>query len=109
MVGAYVEGLLDGGGDADLYRIVVGQAGTYAFETYGVFGACGFALVPDTVLDVLDAGGGLVTSGDDIDGGAFRYCSRVEAALQPGTYFLRVKAYGGTGSGGLYGLASGRL
>lgn len=109
MIGGYVEGLLDGGSDIDFFEIRVAQTGTYRFETYGLYGACGFAVVPDTVLHLHDDRGIPMTSGDDIDGSASLYCSRIEAQLQPGTYYLRVSSFGGNGTGGLYGLWGGLL
>ncbi len=109
MVGGYVEGLLTGGADVDFYRFAIGTAGTYVFETYGVFGACGFAIVPDTVLDLLDASGIPIANGDDIDLASGLRCSRIFADLQPGTYYLRVGSFGSAGNGGLYGLTSGAV
>lgn len=108
MIGGYVEALLDGGSDVDIYRIDIAEAGTYRFDTYGMWGACGFALVPDTVLHILDASGAAITSADDIDTQAKLYCSRLVVDLQPGTYYLRVSAFGGNGTGGYYGIWGGR-
>lgn len=109
MNGGYIEAVLGNAADVDFFRIDIAEAGTYRFETYGLFGACGFALVPDTVLHLHDDVGVAMTSADDIDTAGKLYCSRLDVALDPGTYYLRVSAYGSTGSGGTYGLWSGRL
>lgn len=108
IAGGYIEATLDGGSDMDVFRVEVPEAGRYRFESYGVWGACGFALVPDTVLDLLDANGQLMDTADDIDTGARLYCSALEVDLEPGTYHLRVRAFSTSSLGGTYGLWSGR-
>jgi hypothetical protein len=94
-VGGYFQGEMDPV-DVDVYRVLIPQAGQYTFETSPVDGACGLALEEDTVLELRDADGVLMTSNDDIDPDAFNFCSRVAATLAPGTYQVRVKGlFGG--------------
>jgi len=59
------------------------EASKYIFQTRGFFGACAFAGVPDTVLDLYAPGGAHLESNDD-EPGQFTYCSRIERVLEPG-------------------------
>ena len=96
-VGGYFRGAMNTT-DADMYRVLIPQAGEYTFETSPVDGACGFALEEDTVLGLYDAGGALVTSNDDIALEASNLCSRITTTLTPGTYYVGVQGV----IGGLY-------
>jgi subtilisin family serine protease len=94
--GGYIAGSL-AGGDVDVTRLVVPQAGDYTLETTAWAGACGFALEDDTVLSLYDASGALIASNDDVDADAENYCSRITTNLTPGTYYLAVESYLATG------------
>jgi hypothetical protein len=94
--GGYIAGSV-AAGDVDLTRVAVSQAGDYTFETSAWAGACGFALEDDTILTLYDASGAAITSNDDVDTDAENYCSRITAALTPGTYYLAVESYVATG------------
>lgn len=108
-LGGYVEGALASHTDEDVYRFTVSTAGRFAFTTYGVWGACGLAAVPDTELDLLDEGGTVVTTAADIDPAAELFCAALEVDLEPGTWLLRVRNRPGTATGGIYGLSARRV
>src|SRR2546422_10061619 len=90
-------------GDFDVTRIPIVTAGHYTFETSGWQGACGFALEEDTVIELYDASVHFIDRNDDINGGAFNFCSRITDFLSAGTYYLVVYGSSG-GSGGPYRL-----
>jgi hypothetical protein len=101
-VGGYVSGVVSApgpGGDSDVFKLLIPQAGQYTFETSAVDGACGFALEEDTVVGLFGPDETsvplTVDFSDDIDFDAANYCSRLTANLQPGTYYLRVQGYAG--------------
>ena len=71
-------GRLGSVGDADLFKIVVEQAGTLSVTSEG----------PTDVLGTLETGDGSIIAVND-DGGA-RYNFLLEQAVTPGTYYLRV-------------------
>ena len=89
-VGGYLLGRL-GSADVDMYRVLIGEAGEYSFETVPVDGACGFALEGDTMLRLYDATGALITSNDDIDASGLNFCSRITRSLAPGVYRIDVQ------------------
>jgi subtilisin family serine protease len=75
----------------DMFVVQIGSAGTYTFETTGLFGAfCGYALDLDTVLDLFNTDQDVVGSSVDIDTGNRNFCSRITMSLTSGTYYLRV-------------------
>jgi hypothetical protein len=95
-IGGYLTGVISTGEeDRDMFRVLIGQAGQYTFETSGVDGACGFALQEDTSVGLLrpdqTAVEGSVNLVEDIDPATNNLCSRVTAPLQPGTYYFRVE------------------
>ena len=96
-VGGYLSGVVSapGGGDTDVFQVLIAQAGQYTFETSAVDGACGFALEEDTFLGLYRPDETSVGVNDDIDQASFNFCSRVSASLQPGSYYLRVNGYFG--------------
>jgi subtilisin family serine protease len=101
-IGGYLVGQLpDPFTDMDVTRIRIATAGTYTFETEGLFGSCAFALEEDTVIELLSSTGVQLALNDDIDTNAFRHCSRITINLSPGTYYLRTFAYTGQGAPGL--------
>jgi len=94
-VGGYLYGTFSSPGDQDNYRVRIGEAGVYTFETGGVYGLCGFGLEADTMLDLFDESGTLLASNINIDESAERYCSRITIPLAPGDYVLRARSVGG--------------
>jgi hypothetical protein len=95
-IGGYLTGVISvGEEDLDMFRVLIGQAGQYTFETSGVDGACGFALQEDTSVGLFrpdeTAVKGSVNLVEDIDPARNNLCSRVTATLQPGTYYFRVE------------------
>lgn len=94
-LGGYLNATIIPGNDQDFYAVRVPQTGTYTFETQGFRGECGLALGSDTVLELLDSGGLLLGSNDDIDTDNLRHCSRVTATLEPGIYYLRIYSWDG--------------
>ena len=93
-VGGYLTGATSPAG-VDHARVRVAEAGVYTFETVPVDGACGFALEENTILDLLNTGGGVVATNDDISADTRNYCSRISMPLSTGTYYLRVKGISG--------------
>jgi subtilisin family serine protease len=96
-VGGYLSGVVSAprGGDNDVFRVLIAQAGEYTFETSGVNGACGFALEEDTTLGLYAPDESAIQFSDDIDAAALNFCSRITTTLQPGTYYLRVQGVRG--------------
>jgi hypothetical protein len=107
-VGGYLSGVVSaaGGGDTDVSRVLIPQAGEYTFETSGVDGACGFALQENTTLRLYAQDETERAVSEDIDAANQNFCSRISSTLQPGTYYLRVQGLRGPndryGEGGLY-------
>ena len=81
--------------DIDFARVLISQAGQYTFETSGTSGACGFALEENTILDLYDGNGNLISSNDDISPSGANYCSRITATLSPGAYYLATRGHSG--------------
>jgi hypothetical protein len=107
-IGGYLSGVVSAphGGDTDVYRVLIAEAGEYTFETSVADGACGFALGEDTILELLASDQSLLQRSEDIDAEAQKFCSRITTTLQPGTYYLRVQGLRGPndffGRGGDY-------
>jgi hypothetical protein len=74
-------------GNADVYRFALTTPATVIAETYG-------AAAGDTTVCLLDAEGNTIVCDDD--GGAGLW-SLVQYELDPGTYYLRVELFAGTG------------
>jgi hypothetical protein len=94
-VGGYLSGVVSapGGGDTDVFKVLIAQAGEYIFETSGLDGACGFALEEDTILRLHAQDESEIAVSDDIETTALNFCSRIVTTLQPGTYYLRLQGY----------------
>lgn len=107
-VGGYLSGVVSAarGGDTDVFRVLIAQAGEYTFETSGVDGACGFALEENTIMGLYGQDESKIALSDDIDTAARSFCSRITTTLQPGTYYLWVQGFQGPtdvlGRGGRY-------
>ena len=111
LVGGSIQGAIPSPTDpADVYRVDIATAGSYTFETSGWNGGyCRFALDLNTVLTLSDANGGVLASNDDIDPQdpaplVGNRCSRIQAQLMPGRYYITVTA----GLSGLGALHTGR-
>jgi hypothetical protein len=76
-------------GEQDLYKFVVAKAGTFVIETGGT---------TDVFLSLFgpDSQAKKIAEDDDTGAGAN---SRIEAALQPGTYYVQVRHYNKTSTG----------
>jgi hypothetical protein len=87
--GGYVHGLRDPLNDVDVYAVTL-PTGTFTFETGGWIGGCGYAYEEDTVLRLYDANGVELAANDDINVGAYNFCSRITRTVSAGTYLVAV-------------------
>lgn len=95
-VGGYMLGTISmASSDVDVYRALLPTSGLYTFETAALDGACGFALEEDTILQLYNSAGTLLLESDDINAGAFNYCSRITATLTAGAYYVAIGGYQG--------------
>ena len=78
VLGANLSGRIEKAGDADLFRIDIGQAGTLTVRSEGP---------SDVAGAVIDGVGTMVASDDD---GGPRYNFQIVTPVVPGTYYLRV-------------------
>ncbi|HEY0989163.1 MAG TPA: DVUA0089 family protein [Kofleriaceae bacterium] len=76
-------------GEQDLYKFTVAQAGTFVIETGGSTDLFLSLFGPDSQVK-------LIAQDDDSGAGAN---SRIEARLQPGTYFVQVRHYNPNSTG----------
>jgi len=76
-------------GEQDTFRFVVAQAGNFVIETGGATDVYLSLFGPDSTTR-------LIAQDDDSGAGSN---SRIEAALQPGTYYVQVRHYSAGGSG----------
>ena len=88
--GAYVIGQITPPDTRDVYAVSISATGTYTFETSGVVGTCGFGTELDTFMSVASQSGGTVGSNDNTQSGAGPFCSRVQATLVPGIYYVTI-------------------
>jgi subtilisin family serine protease len=96
-VDSYVVGQIAAPDVTDEYRVVIPASGSYTFETSGVLGACGWGIELDTRLDLLESDGTALASNDNSGLATGPQCSRITAALAPGTYYVVVS--GSTANG----------
>jgi hypothetical protein len=103
--GDQADGVIDVGGDQDWWRFTMPFPGTFqALAMPGLAGAGLPGSVADTVVEVYDGALNLVAFNDDyavqytsaIARGAYSFC---ETELQPGTYYVAVRAFGATQTG----------
>lgn len=94
-MGGYSYGAISPSADVDLYRVDLAQTTTILVETDGLFGACGLAGQVDTVVRILDSVGNPLAENDDINTDARRHCSRIQATLAAGTYYVEVTGWSG--------------
>jgi hypothetical protein len=91
-VGSYVAGTITPPDTRDVYGVTIAAPGTYTFETSGVVGSCGMGIELDTFLSVTTATGTAVGSNDNFTSATGHFCSRVQASLTPGIYYVTVSA-----------------
>ena len=85
-VGEFIEGELSAG-DSDYFRVTVSSAGTLVASTSGS---------TDTYGSIEDSSGNVLNENDD--GGEGRNFL-VSAAVEPGTYYIRVRGYDDSSTG----------
>lgn len=80
-LGSSVEGVLDGNGDRDLFRLEIPWSGLVTIASSGSI---------DTTATLLDVNGDLIAMSDD-EGVGLNFL--FERELEPGTYFVAVEGY----------------
>jgi hypothetical protein len=73
-----------------VYRVTIVTAGVYTFETSGLVGSCGLGIELDTFLQLSNAAGTAIASNDNFNSPTGRFCSRIQANLQSGIYYVTV-------------------
>jgi hypothetical protein len=96
-VGSWVTGNITLPDVRDVYRVTVATAGVYIFETSGVVGSCGYGIELDTSLSLASSTGPNIATNDNFSSTTSRWCSRIQATLQPGTYYVTVSGTAGNG------------
>ncbi|HTE44233.1 MAG TPA: S8 family serine peptidase, partial [Gemmatimonadaceae bacterium] len=96
-VGGYVTATIVAPDVRDVYAVTIPAAGTYTFQTSGVVGTCGFGLELDTFMSVSSATGTAVGNNDDFKTLTGPFCSRVQAALTPGIFYVTISGSTATG------------
>jgi hypothetical protein len=89
-VGSYVTGNITTPDVRDVYRVTVVTAGTHTFETSGLVGSCGLGIELDTFLSLSNSTGTSIGTNDNFSSATGRFCSRIQANLQPGIYYITV-------------------
>jgi hypothetical protein len=98
-VGSYVTGSITTPDVRDIYSVTIPTAGMYTFETSGLVGSCGLGIELDTFLTLSSAvGTATIGTNNDFTSSTGRFCSRIQATLAPGIYYVTVN---GTGANGL--------
>lgn len=98
-VGSYVTGSITTPDVRDVYSVTIPTAGIYTFETSGLVGSCGLGIELDTFLTLSSAvGTATIGTNNDFTSPTGRFCSRIQATLAPGIYYVTVN---GTGANGL--------
>ena len=97
-VGSYVTGTITTPDVRDIYSVTIPTGGAYTFETSGLVGSCGLGIELDTFLSLSSAAGVSVGTNNDFPSPTGRFCSRIQATLTPGIYYITVT---GTPSNGL--------
>ena len=97
-VGSYVIGTITPPDTRDVYAVTIPGSGAYTIETSGVVGSCGLGVELDTFIQVVSAAGASIGTNDNFPSPTGRFCSRVQATLTAGIYYVSV---GGNGASGL--------
>ena len=90
-VGDRFEGSINSGSDSDWIRIELTAGESYVFSSWGTGGTA--AGINDTVLNLRDASGSLVTSNDDVVPGSNLFSQITYTATSSGTFYLDVGSY----------------
>ncbi|MEP6495856.1 MAG: S8 family serine peptidase [bacterium] len=96
-VGGYVTGTIVAPDSRDVFAVTIPVAGTYTFQTSGVVGTCGLGLELDTFMSVSSSTGTSVGTNDDFRTPTGPFCSRVQASLTPGIYYVTITGSAATG------------
>jgi hypothetical protein len=97
-VGSYVTGNITTPDIRDIYSVTIPAAGTYTFETSGLVGSCGLGIELDTFLTLSSAvGTATIGTNNDSTSPTGRFCSRIQATLTPGIYYVTVNGSGANG------------
>jgi hypothetical protein len=106
-VGSYVIGSITPPDTVDVYSVTIPTSGVYTFETSGLVGSCGMGIELDTFLQVTSSTAGTSAgTNDNVTSATERLCSRVQATLAPGIYYVTVT---GSRASGLSGIGRYRL
>jgi hypothetical protein len=96
-VGSYVTGSITTPDVRDVYSVTIPTAGTYTFETSGLVGSCGLGIELDTFLTLANAAGTTIGTNNDFPSSTGRFCSRIQATLTPGIFYIMVTGSGANG------------
>jgi hypothetical protein len=96
-VGSYVTGSITTPDVRDVYSVTIPTAGTYTFETSGLVGSCGLGIELDTFLTLANAAGTTIGTNNDFTSSTGRFCSRIQATLTPGIFYIMVTGSGANG------------
>ncbi|MDY7098223.1 MAG: M10 family metallopeptidase C-terminal domain-containing protein [Pseudomonadota bacterium] len=100
--GSFVQDEIETAGDSDWFSITLEAGETYTFTVYTAPG-----ILRDSILNLRDASGNLITTNDDANFNAgLLYSEIIFTATSSGTYFLDVSAFGS--NTGTYFLSSSR-
>jgi len=91
-VGSYVTGNITPPDVRDMYRVTIAIAGIYTFETSGLVGSCGLGIELNTALSLTSSAGASIGTNDNFSSATSIGCSRIQATLQPGIYYVTVTA-----------------
>jgi subtilisin family serine protease len=91
-VGSWVAGTLTPPDLLDMYVVKIPADGVYTIETSGLVGTCGLGVELDTYISVTRPDGSIVGTNDNFISPTGRFCSRVQASLSPGLYYIGVQA-----------------
>src|SRR6185437_8149278 len=89
-VGSYVVGQITAPDTRDVYVVNIPASGNYTFETSGVVGSCGFGIELDTFMSLATSTGSVVGTNDDSFTDPGEFCSRIEASLPAGAYYVTI-------------------
>ena len=81
--GKTIEAEISEAGEEDLYKITIKNAANYTFQTRGS---------TDVVMQIYGPDSSTILVAEDDDGGT-GLNSMIEAALQPGKYYIQIKHY----------------
>ena len=103
-IGTTAYGFINPAGDADIYQVTLTAGMVYTFSVAaGADYNTDFTAVPagevDTIIEIFDANGNLIASGDDINFPDDISSSAGALIEETGTYYVRVSGYPGQSGG----------